>query len=162
MKVCNVCREDKAPSEFHRRKASADGLCYTCKACANARAWLQYAADPDGANTRRRGAYAAHHARERAIRKAWAERNKSAVRAYFNAYRQWRNQRTPPWADLLLIRAVYTEAARRRAAGENVHVDHIIPMRGRRVSGLHVANNLRVVEAKENLAKSNTLIEELV
>jgi len=36
MKKCNKCKAWKTPSEFHKSNANKDGLCYACKACANA------------------------------------------------------------------------------------------------------------------------------
>lgn len=63
---------------------------------------------------------------------------------------------TPPWADRDKIKAVYDEAARRRAAGENVVVDHIYPLQHPNFCGLHVHTNLQVLTYAENSKKSNT------
>lgn len=65
-------------------------------------------------------------------------------------------QRTPSWADHRAMAEVHAEAARRSVAtGVPHHVDHDLPLRGRLVSGLHVAANLRVVPAVLNLRKGN-------
>ena len=62
---------------------------------------------------------------------------------------------TPKWADRQRIKEIYTDAAEFRAAGLDVHVDHVIPLRGKLVSGLHVPENLTVKLAFHNLSKGN-------
>lgn len=57
---------------------------------------------------------------------------------------------TPKWADREAIMQFYLSKP------EGHHVDHIIPLRGRLVSGLHVENNLQYLPALENMKKHNT------
>jgi hypothetical protein len=63
-------------------------------------------------------------------------------------------QRTPSWANHEAIKAVYAECARLTVVtGTQHHVDHIVPLRGLTVSGLHVENNLQILPSFENLSK---------
>lgn len=69
---------------------------------------------------------------------------------------------TPPWADLEAIRRVYEEAqALTKATGLQHNVDHIIPLKGETVCGLHVEYNLRVMLKEDNMRKGNSFVEQL-
>lgn len=92
-----------------------------------------------------------------------AERRQKAVAARaalvrFHAARRRvvKMQRTPPWADQKQILAVYRRAKRiTDATGVQHHVDHIYPLQGKLVSGLHVENNLQVIPWRDNILKRN-------
>jgi hypothetical protein len=64
---------------------------------------------------------------------------------------------TPTWANLNQIKRVY-ELCKKVSdkTGVEHHVDHIIPLQGKNVCGLHVEKNLAVVPARMNLTKGNT------
>lgn len=101
------------------------------------------------------------------INREWAKRNRDKLRPgnrFRTAkYRLAKAKAVPAWADLNAINATYVTAARMTdATGILHHVDHIIPINGKEVCGLHVHNNLRVVPYFENTAKGNLLIEALV
>jgi hypothetical protein len=84
------------------------------------------------------------------------EQRRSLVAHHAGKRRAAKLQRTPAWANADAIRAVYDQArAMTDSTGVEHHVDHVIPLRGKRVSGLHVANNLQVIPASENVRKHN-------
>lgn len=92
-------------------------------------------------------------------RKKWIEQNpgKDVAAKALNA--QKRSQRTPAWLndeDLWMIEQAYELAAMRtKMFGFKWHVDHILPLNGKLVSGLHVPTNLQVIPWIENLKKHN-------
>ncbi len=77
-------------------------------------------------------------------------------------YRKKLRQATPPWADRDKIKALYDEAkALTRSTGVLHTVDHVVPLKGEFVCGLHVQNNLQVVTHAENMRKGNTFVDQL-
>ena len=78
-------------------------------------------------------------------------------------YQEHRNKQKPLWRDINKIKAIYDECERiSKESGIKHHVDHIIPLRGKNVSGLHVHENLRIISAVENQSKKNKFLPELL
>lgn len=90
---------------------------------------------------------------------SWKKNNPGAVNATAAKRRASLLQQTPQWANLDKIREIYIEAARlTKETGIQHHVDHVIPLLGKNISGLHVHTNLQILTASENLKKSNKLL----
>lgn len=95
-----------------------------------------------------KGGQEAFYERWKPYRRNWLAARKAKLK---NAMPKWLTK-----SDLLHIKCKYQLAAMlSKNTGEEWHVDHIIPINGKIVSGLHVPNNLRVITAKENHFKQN-------
>lgn len=117
------------------------------------------AANPEQSRSNSRNHYYRHRERELLRQKAWRMANKGLVNAFTAQRKADLLQRTPVWLttdDLWLMAQAYELAAlRTKLFGFAWHVDHNYPLRGARVSGLHVPSNLRVIPGVENLRKGN-------
>jgi len=86
-------------------------------------------------------------------------KHKARILANKAKYRAAKRNKTPIWVDkehLWLIKQAYELAIlRTKQFGFLWHVDHIIPLNGVNVSGLHVIENIQVIPAAENLLKNN-------
>jgi len=85
----------------------------------------------------------------------YRKNNKPLFTSYYAGRRAKRLSATPSWLtdqQKEMIREVYD-----CAAAENKHVDHIVPLQGKNVSGLHVPWNLRPLDATANNKKKNKL-----
>lgn len=78
-------------------------------------------------------------------------RGKFIVKTYSSRRRARKNNSIPPWADIASIDDFY------RACPDGHHIDHIIPIAGDNVCGLHVLENLQYLPAQENLSKNNKI-----
>lgn len=164
-KRCPACGNTKPKSAFSPNSSIKDGLSAHCRECA--KSWTlaagkkRYAEDPALGRALNRMYRERDLERTRAVRKAakarHLERNPGINRFYAYVRYVTKKSAIPPWADLDAIAAVYREAARlQELDGVPRHVDHIVPLRGKNVCGLHVETNLRILTASENLAKGST------
>ena len=92
----------------------------------------------------------------------WSKNNPEKRNALSAKRRAVKLQRTPAWTETCKWQKFWLKEHYRTAkvleekTGVKYHVDHIIPLQGELVSGLHIAENLQVIPAVENLSKSNT------
>jgi hypothetical protein len=172
MKTCIKCNQEKELSEFYSTKRNRDGLDGRCKLCKNQYSRDQYFKTKDKRTIKIREWREANKERCREItlnwnqnnserykayQKKYYEENKAAYVAKLAKYRASKLQATPLWADLEQIKRVYKACAKiSERTGVEHHVDHIIPLQGKNVCGLHVEKNLAIISAKANLEKSNT------
>ena len=141
MKVCNTCQVNKPLDDYHNCRAFADGKVYTCKPCAKSRALKWNKNNPS-----RKKALGQKHYKENKgdYFKRAVQRQKRVIQA------------TPSWADLERIATIYEVCLKiSEKTGVKHHVDHVVPLKGENVCGLHVEGNLAIIPAKMNLAKSN-------
>ena len=87
--------------------------------------------------------------RQRAEGYNWRDKNKKRHNYHLAARKAAKMQRTPVWADMDAIAAVYA------ACPNGMAIDHVIPLRGKTVSGLHIASNLQYLTKAANSAKGN-------
>jgi len=99
---------------------------------------------------------------QRLYRATWKANNPLQVLADNKVRRRKHRNATPPWLSRKQkseIRQLYQIAmTMTQTTGEQYVVDHIIPLQGETVCGLHVPWNLRVITQEENLKKSNKLL----
>lgn len=105
-------------------------------------------------------------ARPAAEKQAYKSKYKQSNPDLYKTLTSFRRRRfrdaTPPWItrkQKLEIRQLYQIAiTMTQTTGERYVVDHIIPLQGETVCGLHVPWNLRVTTQEENLKKSNKFL----
>lgn len=85
----------------------------------------------------------------RCYHNAYYHANVETERPRRNARRGYLIRCTPPWADLERIREIYA------GCPQGHQVDHVIPIKGKKVSGLHVETNLQYLPTLENRQKLN-------
>lgn len=85
-----------------------------------------------------------------------SDTGKAIKNAHGNRRRAIQLKATPEWANLEKIKVLYEKAIWLESiTGLKYHVDHIIPLKGVEVCGLHVWENLQILEASLNLKKNN-------
>ncbi len=108
------------------------------------------------ANARNQRYAETHREQLRAKNAAWAQANPGKCTAKAARRRASLLQATPSWADHDLMDSYYELASiYREHAQLEVEVDHVVPLQGKKVCGLHVHSNLQIIDSLTNKSKSN-------
>lgn len=117
------------------------------------------AANKDAVSARDRQYYADNKEQIAAQRKRYRAEKATEIAAYNRARQLSKTQRTPKWLTAddrwLMAQAYELAALRTKLFGFPWHVDHILPLQGKTISGLHVPTNLQVIPGADNCRKSN-------
>ena len=166
MKTCSKCYKSKPLTEFSKDRGKKDGLYSRCKPCNRAAvsAWqktlsgkAKHAAN--ASNWQRAPENKTGHAR--AVSQ-WqqSDRGKAKRRAIWAKYNSSKLHRTPPWlteSQLAEIAQFYDLAKELQwLSNQPLEVDHIVPLQGENVCGLHVPWNLQILPQDLNRIKSNS------
>lgn len=185
-KTCTTCFEEKLLEGFYINRNSPDGRMTKCKDC-NKKASREYKErnkEKIQAYSKKylKKYYQENREEKLAWQKKYREDNLSARKEYDkkrhktyyeenkHLYMERASKRRaaklnaiPPWVDKKhrdRIASIY-KACRNvsKRSKKKHHVDHIVPLQGENVCGLHVWWNLRIIPAEMNLSKGNSFEE---
>jgi catalase len=180
IKYCYKCKENKPVESFGKNKSKKDGLSTECRPCkrigdkqyyqANADQIKQTVAkyraeNPDKVSQVKHEWYERHQKHVYTKAQSWRKSNldsyyqsqrkynslnKGKRNALLAKYRATKLQATPPWFEKDLVETVYMKAKEWGFA-----VDHIVPLQGDNVCGLHCWANLQLLDPLLNSSKGN-------
>lgn len=159
-KVCRTCLIKKATTEFYKQsKRGVMGVRGTCKLCTYVIKKEYRSANKSKIQNSKKVAYNQNKEHHLAQKREYRQANKGKINALVAARKTVIKLRTPKWltpVDFERIQNEYKLAAlQTKITGESWHVDHVIPLQGKLVSGLHVPNNLKAIRGAENISKKN-------
>lgn len=173
-RTCSKCKIHKEISFFHRDCKQTGGHKYKCKDCTKVETYFNYknnrekellkvknwqAANKEKIKLRERS-YRTKNKVEIAARcRSWRKRYPYKINALVRKREQQKRHAAPKWLDekhLEQIQDLYLEAFILTQETEVRHeVDHIVPLQGKNVCGLHVPWNLQVITKTANIKKGN-------
>lgn len=174
---CKRCNQILPTSDFKadpRYKRGFTSWCYECHRKRNSdwakenkerlakksTAWRKD--NPEKAKEVWRGFHDRNKEKRAAQHADWARRNLDKRRATSAKRKAAKLRATPKWVNWGKVRAIYRQAKRLQDyTGVPMHVDHIVPLQGQNVCGLHWEGNLQILSASENCKKFNKWNDEI-
>jgi hypothetical protein len=160
-KTCTKCNKTKPLLDFKPDPRYKLGVTSWCKACyithnknkGYTERWIKN--NPLRSKEIKAKYVLLHPEQVKQSKKTWDKLNAKHKLALVRNYQMKKKNATPKWLTPLQYRQIQKvyESCR-----PDFHVDHIVPIQGKNVCGLHVPWNLQILNASENLKKSNKII----
>lgn len=175
MKICTTCREEKDYLEFSKDSSKKDGHRSDCKVCKSKRDKTYSSFNSAKISANRKSRYLKNYQKERSQQSLYAKSNRELLNSHartfksrhkgkVNAQTRLRQAKklkaTPSWlteeqkTDMMRLYEVCSKINLK--TGKVHHVDHIVPLQGKSICGLHVPWNLTIIPATMNLQKGNS------
>lgn len=158
IKKCSKCKNEKLISYFNKNTVRKDGLDHYCKLC---RSGLKRkkSINTESRKIARKKWAAKNPGYHNSYHKAKRIENPIPYRARVNCRRRTFRQATPKWLSKEQrqeLKQFYKDALELSwMSVGGLEVDHIVPLQGKNVSGLHVPWNLQIIPTFDNRSKGN-------
>ena len=161
-RVCAECKLDLPFESFSKHSKKKDGIQTSCKICVSLYFKKYRKANPEKIKAWDKANQEKRRISKNTSKKAWRKANPEKHNSTSAKYRAAKLNASPSWLTrehLIEIRDFYALAIELAwlNEGEILHVDHIVPLQGKDVCGLHVPWNLQILPAKVNSRKSNKI-----
>ncbi len=147
LKTCSKCKVEKTVQDYWVNRQQKSGLNPSCKGCQRA-------------NNKNYVPTEEAKQRKRDLERARSKLNRPKLNAQEAKRRARKLSATPKWLTEEhknhMLYCYYVAKDCEILTGNKYHVDHIVPLQGENVCGLHVPWNLQVLPAKLNIAKGNS------
>jgi hypothetical protein len=151
-------------SDFNTSNNTKSGFQNYCKLCMIKYSKKHYNDNKEDYKNYQSNRYINNKERILEVNNRWAMNNKDKRTEHCARRRARKLNATPSWLtieQLNEIKEFYSQSKKiELITGVLHHVDHIVPLQGENVCGLHVPWNLQVITATENISKNNKLIVE--
>jgi len=160
MKHCKYCDTNKPLSKFYKKKTGKFGVKAECKSCTSVYEKKRWQKNKDTAYTPEKKEYLMRYYldnKEKVTKqsKEWSKNNLDKKRMYRSNRRAKTLNATPLWANKQSIKDIYSKAhLLSKQHNVRYEVDHIIPLQGKDVCGLHVEYNLQIITMEQNRMKA--------